>query len=78
MQKLTFKQKMLLEAIEWYINEHGYSPTQRELADMLHCDIRPVFEKLMKLEEKGYIETINGKARTIKILRGTDYADSIK
>ena len=29
---LTIKQKMLLEAIEWFINEYGYSPTNRELS----------------------------------------------
>ena len=33
--KLTIKQKMLLEAIEWFINEYGYSPTNRELANIL-------------------------------------------
>ena len=32
---LTIKQKMLLEAIEWFINEYGYSPTNRELANIL-------------------------------------------
>ena len=67
MNNLTIKQKMLLEAIEWFIDENGYSPTQKELAQMLKCGTRPVFEKLMILEEKGYISTKNGKARTIKL-----------
>lgn len=67
---LTVKQKMLLEAIECFINENGYSPTVRELAKLLKWNTRQVFDKLMILEEKGYIKTENSKARTIKVLRG--------
>lgn len=66
---LTIKQKMLLEAIEWFINEYGYSPTVRELANILKSDVRPVFEKLLILEDKGYIKTKNGRARTIQIIK---------
>lgn len=69
---LTIKQKMLLEAIQWFIDKNGYSPTIRELASLLECDTRPVFDKLMKLEEKGYIKTTNGKARSIQVIRGVD------
>ncbi len=67
---LTIKQKMLLEAIQWFIDKNGYSPTIRELASLLKCDTRPVFDKLMKLEEKGYIKTTNGKARSIVVMKG--------
>lgn len=70
MNKLTIKQKMLLEAIEYFINKNHYSPTIRELALLLKSDPHAVFEKMLQLEKKGYISTINGKARTIKILRG--------
>ena len=48
---LTVKQKMLLEAIEWFINEYGYSPTNRELANILKCDVNTVFKKLLILEQ---------------------------
>lgn len=69
---ITIKQKMVLEAIEWYINKYGYSPTNRELADILKCDVNTVFKKLMILEDKGYIKTTNGKSRSIVILRSVD------
>ncbi|MBS7020381.1 MAG: LexA repressor [Firmicutes bacterium] len=69
---LTVKQKMLLEAIEHFINENGYSPTNRELAKLLNWNTRQVFDKLMILEEKGYIKTENSKARTIKVLKGNE------
>ena len=68
MVKLTIKQKVLLEAIEWYIDKYGVSPTIRELSDITHTAIHPTHEKLLKLEQLGVISTMNGKARTIKVL----------
>lgn len=69
MNDLTVKQKMVLEAIEWFIKTKDYSPTYDELAIILNCNKKTIFEKIMILEEKGYISTVNGKARTIKILK---------
>ena len=66
---LTIKQKMVLEAIEWYIKKYGYSPTNRELANLLRCDVNTVFKKILILEDKGYIKTKNGQARTIRIVK---------
>lgn len=68
MVKLTIKQKVVLEAIEWFINEHGISPTVQEIADLTHTSTHPTHEKILKLEEKGVISTLNGKARSIKVL----------
>lgn len=70
MKKLSVKQKQVLEAIQYFIDKNGYSPTLREIASILKCDTRPVFEKIMILEEKGYIKTTNGKSRSIVVLRG--------
>ena len=67
--KLTIKQKILLEAITWFINENGYSPTYNELARILESDSSSVFKKVLILEKKGYVSTINGKSRTIKVLK---------
>lgn len=70
---LTIKQKMTLETIEWFIKEYGYSPTCRELTKILKFKhINSVFNILLILEEKGYIKTQNGRARTIQVLRGVD------
>lgn len=63
------KQKILLDAIEYFINENNYSPTNQELADMLEQTRHAVHDKLIQLETKGYISTVPNKARTIKILR---------
>lgn len=74
---LTVKQKMLLEAIEWFINENGYSPTLKELCKLTGNKSKStVFDKLMQLERKGYISTINGRARTIKVLKGNENSEN--
>lgn len=70
---LTIKQKILLEAIEWFINTNGYSPTIQELCVLVGNKSKSaVFNKLMELERKKYISTVNGKARTIKVLRSVE------
>lgn len=63
------KQKILLDAIEWFINENGYSPTVSELAEMLEQTRHTVHEKLIQLEMKGYITTTPGKSRTIRVIK---------
>ena len=68
MVKLTVKQKVVLEAIEWYINKYGVSPTIKDIAEMTNTSTHPTHEKLLKLEEKGVISTMNGKGRTIRVL----------
>ena len=69
MVKLTIKQKVVLEAIEWYIDKYGVSPTIRDIAELTHTTTHPTHEKLLKLEELGVISTMNGKGRTIKVLK---------
>lgn len=69
MNKLSIKQKQVLEAIQYFINIHNYPPTNREIANILKCDVNTVFKKLMILEDKGYIKTQNGRARTIQIIK---------
>ena len=69
---LTIKQKEVLEAIQYLINKQGYSPTYREIADLLGKKTHVVFEQTMILEEKGYVSTVNGKSRTIKVLKDAE------
>lgn len=54
----------------WFIEEYGFSPTYKELSELLKCDVNTVFKKVLILEDKGYVSTVNGKSRTIKVLRG--------
>ena len=69
MKKISIKQKIVLEVIEDFQKKYGISPTIREIADILEQSTHPVFEKLQGLEKFGYIKTMNGKARSIVILK---------
>jgi repressor LexA len=64
----TIKQKMVLECIDVFIRENGYSPTYRELGEELGLDPTSVFQIVMKLQDKGYLSTKNGKQRTIRLI----------
>lgn len=69
-KKLSIKQKQVLECIEWYIDEYGYSPTYREIATILgKGSTKSIFNIMFLLEQKGYIKTDKNKARSIKIIR---------
>lgn len=71
MKKLSIKQLQLLEAIAYFINKNGYSPTVEELCELVGNKSKAtVFNKLMQLEEKGYIKTTIGKARSIVVMKG--------
>lgn len=72
MREITYKQKLTLECLDNFIKEHGYSPTYKELAELLHCDINTVFKKIYILIDKGYVSQVNGKTRTMKVIKDYD------
>ena len=46
---------MVLECIEWFIDEYGYSPTYHELGNLLNMDAASVFRRALILIDKGYL-----------------------
>ncbi len=65
---LTESQAKVLKIINDFIAENGYSPTAKEIAEILHITQTSVFEQLERLEKKRYITRQKGAARTIGIL----------
>lgn len=65
---LTESQAKVLKTISDFIAENGYSPTAKEIAEILHVTQTSVFEQLERLEKKRYITRQKGAARTIGIL----------
>jgi len=71
---LTFKQRVLLQLIELYIKENGYSPSVRELAELYGVKSSSTMQVYLdRLEKQGYISRHETMARTIKILKSADY-----
>lgn len=73
MQKLTQRQRAVLEYIHNCIEEHGYPPTLREIGN--HLGIRStngVNDHLRALERKGYLTREDMKSRTLRLTRLPD------
>lgn len=67
---MTKKQEELYIAIKEFIKKNGYAPTVRELCEITNVKSpATTFSKLIILKRKGYITYIEGKSRTIKILK---------
>lgn len=69
MEKLTKPQKELHDWLVDYIKNHQHSPSIRQM--MVAMKLRspaPIQSRLERLRSKKYIDWIDGKARTLKIL----------
>jgi len=66
---LTPTQSRVLETVAAFMQENGYPPTTRDLAERLGVKAPSVHEQLVRLEEKGYIRRDRLKARSMEILR---------
>ena len=77
MEKLTERQKYILDVLKRLIATKGYPPTVREIGAEanLHSPATIHFH-LKKLEEKGYIKKGDGKNRTIEIIVPNEYLES--
>ena len=74
MEKLTGKQKYILEILKQLIAENGYPPTVREIGEKANLSSPATIHfHLSKLEEKGYIKKGDNKNRTIEILVPNEY-----
>lgn len=69
MEKLTKRQQDTLQNLKSYIVSHGYPPTVRELADMMHLNSPATIQAhINALDKKGYINRGSNKNRTIELL----------
>lgn len=70
MESLTPAQQELFDWLVEYIDQTQYAPSIRQMMHAMHLrSPAPVQSRLEKLRNKGYIDWIEGKARTIQILR---------
>lgn len=76
MEKLTGRQKFILDVLKKLIAENGYPPTVREIGEKAHLSSPATIHfHLKKLEEKGYIKKGDNKNRTIEILVPNEYLE---
>ena len=73
MQKLTQRQKMVLEFIQSTIDSDGYPPTLREIGNFMGIrSTNGVNDHLRALERKGYLTRKDMKSRTLRPTRAVE------
>jgi len=69
MKPLTDKQRIVLDFLQAYSQEHGFPPTMREIGRGIGLpNVSAVRGHLTALEKKGYISKDSDKARCIRVL----------
>ena len=77
MEKLTGKQKIILDILKKLIAKNGYPPTVREIGKEASLSSPATIHfHLKKLEEKGYIKQDPKKNRTLEILVPNEYLEN--
>lgn len=70
MESLTEAQQQLYDWLVEYIRQHQHSPSIRQMMQAMQLKSpAPVQSRLEHLRAKGYIEWIEGKARTLRIVQ---------
>ncbi len=79
MEKLTKRQKDILNVVKKLIADNGYPPTVREIGKTAHLSSPATIHfHLNKLAEKGYIQKGGSKNRTIKLLVPNEFLEDDK
>lgn len=74
---LTPAQRELLQFIESYITDKGYSPSFAEIAEGIGLKSKaPVHDMVQRLADRGYLSFTPGKARSIVILHRQPHVSS--
>ena len=77
MEKLTTKQRLVLDFLKAEIRKNGYPPTVREICDAVGLSsTSTVHAHLESLERKGYIRRSPAKNRSTEILEEDFYANT--
>ena len=63
MDPLTPRQERVLNTILRFLDAEDRPPTTRELASKLGCHVKTVYQYILALERKGYIERRKGHLR---------------
>ena len=66
-ERLSRRQRETLEWVKDFIQEHGMSPTVREIGAAFGTKSSSVFDMLMVLERKGYLRRGDRKARSLTV-----------
>ena len=70
---LTKKQREIFDFIVNFMEEHGFAPSYREIAEYFDlASVSTVHDHVRSLASKGYLKTSGGEARAIEIMEFED------
>ena len=70
MATLTKKQADVLAYIRQHVEDHGYAPSYREIAEHFNLSSPATIHQYVKtLTEKGYLNSEDGSARSLEVLK---------
>ena len=73
MEPITKKQKAILDFVQAFQKEKGYSPTLEEIGKKFKLSsVGTVYQYLDALRKKGYIQRNKGRARSIELYKRSD------
>ncbi|HYH81811.1 MAG TPA: transcriptional repressor LexA [Longimicrobium sp.] len=67
---LTKKQRQILDYVESFVENNGYSPSYEEIAQAFeYSSLATVHEHLTNLEQKGFLRKNYNKSRSLEVVR---------
>jgi repressor LexA len=69
---LTKKQQQVLEFIRKFSEQHGHSPTLREIADNYQVNVTAVVDHIKALKKKGFLTHGSRQARSLRLISPLD------
>lgn len=79
LQNLPPRQQEVYDLLLFYIRQHGYPPTMKELAELIGVrSVNAVAEHLRALQRKGLITISRGAARAISIVGSKEPALAVQ
>ena len=70
------KKGRIIAFIAEFTDQHGFSPTYREIAEGLgYASVSTVHKHIAELKEKGLISETDGKSRSLVLVNGIDGVD---
>ncbi|MDX2228849.1 MAG: transcriptional repressor LexA [Leptolyngbyaceae cyanobacterium bins.349] len=78
MSALTHRERQLLDFLDSYIQQNGFSPSVRLIREAMgYRSNSPVQVYLNRLEQKGAIYREKGKARTVRLMHSAEHSEGV-
>jgi repressor LexA len=76
---LTKKQRQILDFVESFVVDNGYSPSYEEIAENFdYSSLATVHEHLTNLETKGFLRKNYNKSRSLEVVRADLHALAVE